>query len=222
MRVGLLGGTFNPIHFGHLRAAEEAMEALGLQKVLFVPAGNPPLKATNQLASALDRLAMAAMAVEGQPLFEISDAEHGGLAPSYSVTTVRKLKAEHPSDELHFIVGLDAFLDLPGWRDPEELLGLADFVVISRPGFKFSDAAASRFLSTGAAVQQLHRLDSGKSIREDLKLSTGKTATFLSLSSLDISATDLRARVGRGGSIRYLVPEKVRQYIEEHRLYSDL
>ncbi len=216
MRVGLFGGTFNPPHYGHLRAGEEVRERLGLDKVLFIPAGNPPLKAGG-LEDASVRLSMTEIAVSGNPFFEVSDIECKTREKSYSVDTVRRLKALRHEDELLFVLGIDAFLDLPMWKDPEALTSLVDFVVISRPPFCFGPAAGSPFLKGGEALRDLDRAGADSL---SLPLRSGRAAHFLRLTPIGISASEIRKLRRAGGSIKYLLPPDVESFIITHGLYS--
>lgn len=216
MKVGLFGGTFNPPHYGHLRAGEEVRERLGLGKVLFIPAGNPPLKAEG-LEEASIRLSMTEIAVSGNPFFEVSDIECKTREKSYSVDTVRRLKELHPEDELFFVLGIDAFMDLPMWKDPETLTSLVDFIVISRPPFCFGPAEVSPFLKGGGA---LRGLDGGGADSLSRTLLSGRAAHFLRLTPIGISASEIRMTLGEGGSIKYLLPPDVESFIISHGLYS--
>ncbi|GAB4390386.1 MAG: nicotinate-nucleotide adenylyltransferase [Thermodesulfovibrionales bacterium] len=213
MRLGVFGGTFNPVHYGHLRAAEEAREMLRLDRVLFVPAGNPPLKSSG-LAPAPDRLRMAELAVAGNPCFEVSDVECRTGEVSYTVNTLHRLGASHPEAALFFILGIDAFMDMPHWRQPEKLAAMADFAILGRPPREFSEVLSSPFVETGAMEEET---EGGL---QSLPLKGGRRAFLLGITPLDISATAIREAVGRGGSVKYLLPEKVESFIITHGLYS--
>jgi nicotinate-nucleotide adenylyltransferase len=188
-RLGVLGGTFDPIHLGHLVLAEEARERCALDAVLFVPAGDPWMKAGRALAPAEDRLRMTELAVASNPSFAVSGLEIDREGPTYAVDTLRALHEREPRTELVFVAGADAIADLPRWREPEALLTLARFVAATRPG---PDAAA---LPDHPAIETLE------------------------IPALDISSTDIRARVAAGRSIRYLVPDDVAAHIREAGLY---
>jgi nicotinate-nucleotide adenylyltransferase len=193
LKVGLMGGTFDPIHLGHLRAAESAREALGLDRVAFVPAGVPPHKEA-PLSAAIDRYAMVCLATAGHAHFVPSDFEIRRDGKSFTVDTVAALLAEAPSDSITVIVGSDTFPEMPTWREPERLFSLAEVAVVERPGER---EGPTRALPAGA--RGVHRVKGP---------------------ALDVSATDVRERVRRGESVRYLVPEAVAEYIAKRGLYT--
>lgn len=213
-KLGIFGGTFNPIHYGHLRAAEEARERLGLGKILFVPSYNPPLKEAG-LVSAEHRYEMTRLATEANPFFNISDIECRRQGKSYSVDTLRELKELYPQKEFYFIIGLDSFMDMPAWYQPETLMELTNFVVISRPGYSFSAVSATRAMD--AAV--ISGLDSCRMTGHETVLRSGKKLNLLNVTPFSISATAIRRLVVGGGSIKYLLPEKVESYIIANKLY---
>lgn len=218
MRVGVLGGTFNPIHFGHLRAAQETAEAMGFDKVLFVPSGAPALKSTG-LASPQDRAQMVRLAVQGNALFEFSDIELQSTSASYTVDTMDALRASRPGDELWFILGLDAFMELHLWRDPERLVRDNPMVVIARPGRGFMELGSSPYLDAPQAA--LERLSRGQSIKEEVRLKGGGRATLLAITALHISATHIRALIREGRSARYLLPAPVESFIINNHMYVE-
>lgn len=160
MKLGVFGGTFNPVHYGHLRAAEEAREVLGLEKVLFVPSGNPPLKHTD-LADAGQRYEMVRRAVAGNRPFEVLDIECTSPEKSYTVNTIGKLHEMYAGCDLYFMLGVDAFIDLPNWYMPEKLVSIVNFAVLSRPGCRFADLLASPYLPPGD--RKLKELDGCRS-----------------------------------------------------------
>ncbi len=197
MRRGILGGTFDPVHLGHLALAECAREQLAMDQVLWVPAGGPWRKAEQQVSSAEHRLAMVRLAIEGHEAFDLCLLEVGRSGPSYSIGTLTELEWLHPDDEHFFLVGLDALHDLPNWREPARLIELATLAVASRGGERPS-------------TEELERLVPGLS----------KRIVWLEMPRIDISATELRQRASEGCSLRYLVPDAVEAYIREHRLYK--
>jgi len=216
MKVGIFGGTFNPIHCGHLRAAEEVRERLGFDRILFVPSGNPPLKAADK-ADALHRFEMARLALADSKYFQLSDVEYRLSGKSYTVKTIESLKNADPRAEFSFILGIDAFLDIPNWWHPEELIALTDFVVISRPGFVFTDLGISPYVKIDRRV--LNRIDNKESETQRAKLTSGRTATLLRLTPIGISSTEVRRLVRQGRSIKYLLPADVQSYIITKKLY---
>ena len=200
-RFGILGGTFDPPHFAHLFIAQEALARLGLDRVYFVPAGEPPHKMGRQISDSSHRLAMLERAIAGNAGFAITTIELGRPGPSYTVDTLAQLRAEWgPQSELAFILGWDMLLDLPHWHQPRQIVRALDWVVaIHRPGY---DAEWSDDEAIMSALPGL----SAKLIR-------------LPIPQLGISATDLRSRVASSLPIRYLVPDSVADYIAEHGLY---
>jgi len=197
MRLGILGGTFDPVHYGHLVLAEEAREQLELERVLFVPAGQPWRKAGRPVSPASHRLAMLRLAIEDNPAFEVAELELVRPGPSYSAETLAQVQKENPAGELYFIVGLDAWEDMPNWHEPERIVELATVVLAGR--------------ATLAGTPTPEREITG--LRENVHLLENR--------SIEISGTDIRQRVARGRSIRYLVPEAVRSYIADNGLYAD-
>jgi nicotinate-nucleotide adenylyltransferase len=195
-RLGIMGGTFDPIHLGHLAVAEEARERLGLELVLFVPAGTPPHKPEGTAASVADRVAMVELAIEGNDAFELSRIEVDRAGPSYTSDTVALLA--RGGAELVLILSAETFHDLPTWHEPERLLDAAHVAVVPREGFPAPDAGWTAAQFPG---------------RED-------RITVLDGPRLGISSTGIRARIADARSIRYLVPEAVRGYIEDHGLYT--
>jgi nicotinate-nucleotide adenylyltransferase len=185
----VLGGTFDPIHLGHLRAAENAREALELDEVLFIPSGTPPHR-TAPLSPALDRFAMVALATAENPAFVASDVELTREGPSYTADTLAALRARAPQDALFLIVGSDTFPEMTTWREPERIFAACTVAVAERPGVPVAPTTG-----TAASVERV----------------TGP--------GLAISATEVRRRVREGGSVRYLVPPAVADYIAKRGLY---
>lgn len=213
MRFGAFGGTFNPIHYGHLRAAEEAAGILGLEKVLFIPSGTPPLK-HKDMAGADHRLNMARLAASSNARFEVSDIECRGAEKSYTVNTAQILRRIEPGSEPVFLLGSDAFLDIPHWHEPELLLTLMDFAVMNRPGSGLEDVFSSPYVDGPFPLPALGGLTEGR-------LRGGKRLILLGTRALDISATEIRKHARENESIKYLLPEDVEFYIISNRLYTD-
>jgi len=211
MKSGIFGGTFNPIHLAHLQIAREAMQRCRLDRVLFLPAADPPHKPVVGEVSFADRLAMVQAAITGEPGFVASDLENRRSGKSYSVETLDILRREAPDEELFFIIGLDSFRDLPSWRDYLRLFSLAHLVVISRPGIEQDPRSL-----LPVAIREEFCYDAAS---ENLCHRSGNSVIFLTETRLDISSTQIRMRVRRGESISRLVPPAVADYIERHRLY---
>ncbi len=212
-RIGVFGGTFDPVHLAHLRCAEEAREQLGLDEVLFVPAADPPHK-TRRITAAGHRLAMVRLATAGNPAFRVSaiEIERGGR--SYTVDTLRALRARLPAGSgLTLLVGLDAFCEIGTWKEYRTLFALADLAVWSRPPHRIR---ASRALLPVAARRDFCYGPDHRTLRHR----TGNQIRFLTVTALDVSASAIRLRLQRGRSIRYLVPPAVERYLGRYRLYA--
>ena len=217
MRIGVFGGTFNPVHYGHLRAAEEALEALGLEKILFVPAGNPPLK-DRGLAGIEERARMVELAIAANPSFELSMAEAHSSGKSYTVDTLGLLGEEYPDVTLVFILGVDAFCDIHLWKDTRGIMTMADFLVLSRPGYSFAPVSDLPYADVPSS--ELASIDSGRMDRVDGLLRGGRNLHLLRITDMGVSATLVREILDMGMSVRYLLPESVESFIMSHGLYS--
>jgi nicotinate-nucleotide adenylyltransferase len=198
MRVGVLGGTFDPIHVGHVAAASAALECASLDRVLFVPSAEPPHRAA-ALAPAEDRLEMCRLAIVGEPRFEVSDLEIRRGGRSYTVDTLQELKRLRPADDFFLILGWDAAKLLRTWRDPVNVVELATIVIISRPGTQAPQPAD--FVEAGFDPDRF---------------------TFCGLQTTpDVSGSAVRRAIGRGESVAGKVPAQVERYIATHHLYAD-
>lgn len=197
-RLGILGGTFDPIHHGHLVAAQEAHHQLELDRVLFVPAGDPPHKLSRPLSAAHHRLRMLELAIAGQPHFAISRVDLDRPGPCYTVDTLTLLRSEWgPGPTFFFIEGADSLADILSWHQPQRLIDLCDLAVVERPGVEIDLSQLERQLP--GITSSLH---------------------WVRMPSLEISSTDLRARVRAGRPISYLLPAVVEAYIREHGMYT--
>jgi nicotinate-nucleotide adenylyltransferase len=194
-RLGVMGGTFDPIHHGHLLTAEEARWQFELDEVVFIPTGQPWMKSDREVSPAEDRYLMVVIATSSNPKFSVSRLEIEREGPTYTVETLRTLREGHAGDvELFFITGADAMLEIFQWKESEETLSLAHFIAATRPGYDLST------LEEGA-------------------LSEDPRVTIMTIPALAISSSDIRDRVNKGRPIRYLVPEGVQTYIEKAGLY---
>lgn len=217
-RVGVFGGSFNPIHFGHLLVADEICEALELDRIVFVPAAQPPHKPAADLAPAHARFQMTALAIREHPRFEVSDLELQRSGPSYTVQT---LAASRGRGDLHLLIGSETFLDLLSWREPGEVARLARLVVVPRnsTGFESESPAAQKVLRE-LGLPGFVRVTPGHAGREATPGGAASPAPFLvRAASLPISGSDLRRRAREGRSLAFRMPEPVAAYIREHRLY---
>jgi nicotinate-nucleotide adenylyltransferase len=198
MRLGLFGGTFDPIHVGHLILAEQCREACGLDRVWFVVAGEPPHKRGDRTPLG-HRLEMVRIAIAGHPAFEASDLEGRRPGPHYSVDTLTAVRHERPGDELFFLVGADSVVDLPTWRDPAGIARLATIVVVNRPGIDEIDPDTLPDFGPEAKPIQL-----------------------VTIPPIGIASSDLRRRRAEGKSVRYMVPRGVEAYIDANGLYREV
>ncbi|HIB10697.1 MAG: nicotinic acid mononucleotide adenylyltransferase [Chloroflexi bacterium] len=199
MRVGVLGGTFDPIHLGHLKIAEEARLKLDLERVLFIPTGQPRLRTDKYLSPVADRLRMVELATSDNPYFQVCDNETRRGGPTYTVDTLIELRGSLGTDaSLYFIVGVDILRRFHDWKEPERVLELCNVVVVTRPGHEDFDWPAW-LVTFPQAADRLTRLDT---------------------TMVDISGTEIRRRSGQGKSVRKLVPASVAEYIQERNLYT--
>ena len=198
-RIGILGGTFNPIHLGHLLIGQASLEELGLDRVKFIPSATPPHKAVDKLAGERDRVRMIALAIRGNVRFEVDDIEIERGGKSYSVDTLTELRRRAPGTDFYFIIGADSLRELHLWREVQRLVTLCTFVTVTRPGFEPKPVIDPR-------------LDAATRRRLRQHVLRGHAC--------DIASREIRARVASGRSIRYLVPDAVHAYIRRRRLYQ--
>ncbi len=198
MNIGMLGGTFDPIHIGHLILAEEVRAKLNLAEILFVPAGQPWLKVDSPISPAEHRVEMVRLAIADKPCFKLSTMEIERAGPTYTVDTLAELKVRlEAGDELFFILGWDNLAELPRWRQPSRLITMCRLVAVPRPGYPLPDLKALEVSIPGLSQR----------------------VTLMDKPEIDISASAIRDRVARGLSIHHLVPEPVDEYIRQHKLY---
>lgn len=197
MRVGVFGGTFDPIHYGHLVAAEEARSILKLDKVLIVPAGQPPHKTALPITPPEHRVAMVQLAIASNPAFVMSRVDLDRPGPHYSVDMVTRLRRELGPGDMYLIVGMDSLMDLPGWHEAERLMGLCYIVGVNRPGYTYDLAPLEKSVPGISAHIQV-----------------------LEAPQLEIASHELQERVRRGLPIKYQVPDAVEEYIHQHKLYA--
>jgi nicotinate-nucleotide adenylyltransferase len=214
MKIGILGGTFNPIHIAHLRIAEEVRDRFGLAKVVFVPAATPPHKQLAEDLPFAGRYEMVRRAIEGNPFFDLSDIEGKRGGKSYSIDTLHAFRSAHPENEIFFIIGSDSFLDIGSWHEYAAIFSLCNIVVVERPEARvpapdqaLPDAIAHEFCYYGAEKRLAHR--------------SGYSVYYLEGVPLDISSSAIRELARLDRSVRYLVPEAVEHYIKEQRLYAN-
>jgi nicotinate-nucleotide adenylyltransferase len=222
MNVGLFGGTFDPIHRGHIAVARAARAQFSLRKIFFVPAGAPPHKKNQQLTSYSHRYAMTALAVSGEKSFvpsDIESPEHLGQKPSYSIETLRRMKSQlKKSDRLFFLIGMDAFAEISTWREPEALLHEAEFIVMARPGYSLGDVGASLPERMRPASKVTRALKNQPASGEVVL--AGVTLHLLPDTHEKISATQIRAAARTGRKLDTLVGAAVADYIRKTGLYK--
>ena len=218
--IGLFGGSFNPIHYGHLQVAEHTRERLHLDHVYFIPTGDPPHKPRGSLLPAHHRLQMVNIALKDHPHFSVIDHEARSPEVSYTFNTLTTLRREmFPHEQLFFIVGLDAFIEFPTWKEAETLLTLTNFVIISRPGSCFTSLANLPCLPPIPA-SALEGLDKGHTTIETIQLSPHTELVLLGFPPCAISASTIRNRLTKGFSLQDWLPTSVETYIITHKLFS--
>ena len=218
MKIGIYGGAFNPIHYGHLRTAEEVFEMLSLDKVLFIPSGRTPFDKPD-LENAVHRLEMVKKAIKGNRHFEVSDIEVRRRGRSFSVDTLRKLRTKYRESELFFILGIDAVIDIAKWKEPDKIIRLANVVIISRPGYTYSDLTLSPYF--GNVLKKTTReLDKGMKNSFSFDISDTHKGFLCKVTGLNISSTLIRNLKKSGKNIKYLLPDSVKSYIIASKLYA--
>jgi len=219
MRIGVFGGTFNPIHIAHLSMAEFCREAMELSEVVFVPAQAPPHKEVEYGVSAEARLEMVRLATASNPAFRVDDVELRLPRPSYSIKTVEMLKEQYGKGaELFFIMGMDSFLDIGSWHAADRLITLCDFITTFRPGAKHFDLGKHKYVHE-VDMLMLDMLDAKERTVGKVELTSGRYLHLVSSFGMDISSTELRRRIKHRKSVKYLLPDLVESYILDKRLY---
>jgi nicotinate-nucleotide adenylyltransferase len=213
MKWGLLGGTFDPIHVGHLRCAEEVREMFGLDRIVFIPAARPPHKSDGEISAFAHREQMVRLAIENNPHFACSDVENRREGHSYSIETVSYFQEQYPKDlDIYFVVGQDAFQAIQTWKEWERLLVMCHFVVMTRPGYENRGLAG--IVPSSFAEKFTYREEDRRFLGP-----RGSSIYFREVSFLDISSSRIRQAVGEGRSIKYLVPDSVIHYLLQQGLY---
>ena len=213
-RLGLFGGTFNPIHLGHIKAGQVVQSRFRLHQVLYIPSSIPPHKETRAVASAADRFNMVSAALSGIPGFVASSIEIEAPGTSYSIHTLDRVRGQYPDADIYFILGIDAFLEIDTWKDYAKVLDRCFFVVISRPGYDLAEASSVLGGQLRARIKEL------KADEEPPDPSSSETTIFLlTIDALDIASSDIRKRLSNSMPISGMVSQPVREYIKEHRLY---
>lgn len=214
-RIGVFGGTFDPVHNGHLKAAAEIGRRFGLGRILFVPSNIPPHKARAGMAPARDRMAMVELAVRRRSRFAVSALEIRAGGRSYSIRTLRRIRRLHPRTRIFFIVGADAFLEIKTWMEWRSVLDESLFIVMTRPGFSL---AGARRAPGAAYADRIRAVGRTERVREEWF--SAFRIFLVPIEALPISATEIRRRVREGRPIAGLVPAPVARYVREHGLYG--
>jgi len=197
-RLGIMGGTFDPIHYGHLVAAEGARYEFNLEKVIFVPAGRPPHKLNYKITDPWQRFTMTSLAVQSNPFFEVLPLEVERPGPSYAIDTVREIIRLYPGMEVYFITGADAVSEILTWKNTEQLLSICHFIAATRPGYRMDDMWEKLKRLPGELKDRIHCME---------------------VPALAISSSDIRQRLRDGRPIKYLLPEPVEEYIIKNKIY---
>jgi nicotinate-nucleotide adenylyltransferase len=197
-RLGIMGGTFDPIHYGHLVTAECTRYAFGLERVIFIPSGRPPHKTGHMVSEPLDRYKMTCMAIASNPFFCASAIEVERPGPSFTIDTVRSVMQQYPGAKIYFITGADALLEIFTWKDFDALLMICNFVAATRPGYRLLELKGKIDSLPGALKRNI---------------------SYMEVPALAISSTDIRLRVRDGRPVKYLLPESVEDYMINNKLY---
>ena len=214
MNIGLMGGTFNPVHFAHLRIAEEARDLCGLDRVVFIPAADPPHKPLAGEVPFATRCEMVRLAIAGYPAFELSDIEGKRKGKSYSVDTIAFIRTQRPADELFFIIGSDSFFEIGLWHRYAEIFGMCSLIVVERPGRPVENPLEA----LPVAIRGEFSYTEAPPI---LRHASGHQVHILKGRPLDISSSGIRSLVAAGRSISHLVPPAVEAYIKNQRIYTE-
>nr|WP_296863952.1 nicotinate-nucleotide adenylyltransferase [Thermosyntropha sp.] len=199
-RIGIMGGTFDPIHFGHLVAAEWVRFEFALDKVIFVPAGNPPHKAGREITGAEHRYRMVEMAIKDNPYFDVSPVEKERGGKSYTIDTIAYFKSVYNGAEIFFIMGADSLLTFNTWKNIDQLIDMCRFVVVTRPGYVIEPDFWEKSGLPPIAKEKIK---------------------FIEIPGMDISSSEIRKRIKQNKPIKYLLPRELEEYIYEHRLYQE-
>ncbi|MFB0564669.1 MAG: nicotinate-nucleotide adenylyltransferase [Candidatus Aminicenantaceae bacterium] len=215
-RIGLFGGTFNPIHLGHLKAAEIVQKRFLLDKILFIPSYIPPHKETVEIASPLHRLKMVDIACASYPLFIPSSIEIEAKGKSYSIITLSKVEKIFPEALIFFLLGVDSFLEIETWREHEKLLAKCFFIIVNRPGYHLKDV---KEVLNGRYRERMHELSERGEIDEGIFASFN--IFLFPIQALNIASTEIRRRIQRGDSVKRMVTAAVEAYIKKNKLYQN-
>ncbi len=226
MRIGIFGGTFNPIHNGHLLVAEETKEQFDLEEVIFIPLAQPPHKEEGETLDSRYRLEMVRLAANNYPHFKVSTIEIDRGGKTYSIETLSELRKNYGEDsELFFILGIDSFLDIVNWKDFKTLLTLSHFIVVSRPSYRFQNLLHQPILQEilskedAGIEEKLIKLDKGELSGAKVSMEGGRFLFLCRISCCEISSTEIRSRLREKKNIKYLLPEAVESYIINNKLY---
>lgn len=217
MKIGLIGGSFNPVHLGHLRGAEEIKEMLQLDEIVFIPALIPPHKDTNKITSADHRLNMLNLATESNPSFKVSDIEINRKGPSYTIDTLKYFKSNYPENDYYFIMGTELFTRIDTWKDYDELFDYANFVILNRPGYYDVN------LNNLFPLVIKNDFEFSETVNEITTFihKSSNILIYVNIHGIILSSTKIRQLIMNKKSINYLVPDDVNEYIKNNRLYLE-
>ncbi len=216
MKIGLMGGSFDPVHSGHMRAAEEISEKLALDEVIFIPTFVSPHKSSETMADSSHRLNMLKLSVKDSPRFKVSDIEFRREPPSYTIDTLKSLNKSSPQNEYYFIIGSELFAEIETWKDFAELFNYSSFVILHRPGYDLPDSASPIPLALGNDFRYSYS-DKGMEV---FAHTSSNELFFVDIAGIRVSSTEVRELICRGNSLRYLVAPQVEEYIAENGLYQ--
>jgi nicotinate-nucleotide adenylyltransferase len=215
-RIGLFGGTFNPVHSGHIRAAEIVQKRFVLDKILFIPSYIPPHKESADIAAPRHRMEMVKLAVSSSPGFVPSSIEIEEEGTSYSIFTLKKIRMAYPDSEIFFILGIDAFLEIDTWKDTQEVLQQCSFIVVNRPGYSLKEAHGVL-----GAKHSLVVLQEDVDVIDQTGPESSAKIFLLTIDALDVSSSEIRRRIQEGSSIKGMVPAGVETYLINNKLYQE-
>lgn len=216
MKTGLMGGSFDPVHAGHLRAAEEISEKLALDEVVFIPTLESPHKNSETMAAPSHRLNMLTLSAEGNSRFRVSDMELRREPPSYTIDTLKLLNESNPQNRYYFIMGCELFAEIETWKDSAELFSCSNFVVLRRPGYDFASSASPIPL----ALENDFRYSYSDRGMDVFAHKSSNELLFVDIAGIRVSSTEVRELARHGSSLRYLVPREVQEYIAKNDLYQ--
>jgi nicotinate-nucleotide adenylyltransferase len=219
--LGIFGGTFNPIHFGHLRVAVDVLEKFELDTIIFIPSAQPPHKSYSNIANAFDRLKMTQLAIHSYPLFECSNIETKRQGVSYTIETIQEMRILHPGNvQFYYLIGIDAFFAIHTWKSFEKLFDIIPFIVMSRPEISNHSMLANNTNLIDYIQQTISREYQHSEQNKRMIHPSKQPVYYCQVTALDISSSKIRTYLKKGQSIQYLLPDYVHKYIIENKIYQ--